>query len=180
MNELITKYLDKGFGSMNKNDFEVAIFNELLTGEYVNKSNCEISIDLKIPETKVKRLRYEAELRYGNNNDNKLKERLGEVLKNSHFHADGKKLIFVIDNQMLRSYLDSKLKAKGCFSDRSFNSDIVSVNAKDFMSLLKDLKMDDDVIVKANNESLKESLKKIAGKIIDYSVPTLLSLLTKI
>lgn len=30
MNELIKKYIERGFGSMNKNDFEVAVFNELL------------------------------------------------------------------------------------------------------------------------------------------------------
>ena len=66
LNEVISKYLEKGFGTMNKNDFEVWIFHYLLEHELQGKKNYEISIALKIPESKVKRLRYEAELKYSN------------------------------------------------------------------------------------------------------------------
>ena len=100
-------------------------------------------------------------------------------MKNANFKAEGKKLVFLIDNQMLRSYLDGKLKAKGCFSDRSFNSEIVSVSAKDFITLLKDdLRMSEDVIKKANNESLKEALKSIGKTIVDWSLSALSIILT--
>ena len=178
MDALIEKYIERGFGSMNKNDFEVAIFNEWMKSEGHRKSNYEISLALRIPETKVKRLKYEAELKYGNNQDEILKTRLEELLQNANFKAESKKLVFLIDNQMLRNYLDGKLKAKGCFSDRSFNSEIVSVNAKDFITLLKDdLRMSDDVIKKANNESLKEALKHIGSKIVDLSLSALISIL---
>lgn len=64
LNEVISKYIEKGFGSMNKNDFEVWIFHYLLEHELQGKKNYEISIGLKIPKSKVKRLRYEAELKY--------------------------------------------------------------------------------------------------------------------
>ena len=179
MNELIKKYIDQGFGSMNKNDFEVAIFNEWMKAEGQDKSNYEISLALRIPETKVKRLKYEAELKYCDNKDEILKTRLEKLLKNANFKAEGKKLVFLIDNQMLRSYLDGKLKAKGCFSDRSFNSEIVSVSAKDFITLLKDdLRMSEDVIKKANNESLKEALKSIGKTIVDWSLSALSIILT--
>lgn len=164
---------------MNKNDFEVAIFNEWMKTEGRDKSNYEISLNLRIPETKVKRLKYEAELRYGDNKDEILKSRLETLLQNANFKAEGKKLVFLIDNQMLRNYLDGKLKAKGCFSDRSFNSDIVSVNAKDFITLLKDdLKMSDDVIKKANNKSLEEALKGFGKTIVDWSLSALSIILT--
>ena len=76
MNELIKKYIDQGFGSMNKNDFEVAIFNEWMKAEGQDKSNYEISLALRIPETKVKRLKYEAELKYCDNKDEILKRDL--------------------------------------------------------------------------------------------------------
>ena len=61
MNELasaISKYLERGFGSMNKNDFEVWIFHYLLQNELNGKSNFDISVELRIPEQKVKRLKY--------------------------------------------------------------------------------------------------------------------------
>ena len=48
---------------MNKNDFEVFIFNEYR--KRGRKSNREMSLELKIPESKVKRLAYEADLKYG-------------------------------------------------------------------------------------------------------------------
>ena len=44
MQELIEKYLEHGFGSMNKNDFEVFIFNEIINSqEHKDKSNYELS-----------------------------------------------------------------------------------------------------------------------------------------
>ena len=106
MDALIEKYIERGFGSMNKNDFEVAIFNEWMKSEGHGKSNYEISLALRIPETKVKRLKYESELKYGDNKDEMLKTRLETLLQNANFKAEGKKLVFLIDNQMLRSYLD--------------------------------------------------------------------------
>ena len=75
-------YLERGFGTMNKNDFEVFIFNEIVKDpqgilEFSKKdkddkplkpSNYDLSILLKIPESKVKRLAYEADLKYGAEN----------------------------------------------------------------------------------------------------------------
>lgn len=66
---VINKYLTRGFGSMNKNEFEVWIFHYLLSNRFINENNYDISIQLRIPETKVKRLRYEAELKYGDPKD---------------------------------------------------------------------------------------------------------------
>ena len=150
MNELIDKYLKKGFGSMNKNDFEVAIFNELLNAGWTTKSNRTISLELRIPETKVKRLRYEAELKYGQNTEEIFKKSLEEVLAKAQFKADGKKLVFIVENQMLRGYLDGK-----------FN----------------DLFIDKDIIKKAKNKTLFEALKTIGKGVIDYSLTALLSVI---
>lgn len=163
MNDLIKRYLSRGFGSMNKNDFEVAIFNELLVSGWSEKSNRAISLELKIPETKVRRLRYEAELKYGKNTDDEFIKRLKEVLKTTKFKSEGKKLEFVLENLMLRNYLDGKLKEMGCFSDRSFNSEIVSINAKDFIELLNKLGFDKDMVRKSKNATLIDSLKDIVN-----------------
>lgn len=54
---VIQLYLKRGFGSMNKNDFEVWIFNEwrkLQDKKDKNLSDYAISKELKISETKVK------------------------------------------------------------------------------------------------------------------------------
>lgn len=64
INTVIDQYLARGFGTMNKNDFEVWIFHYLMQHRLQGKSNYDISVALKIPEQKVKRLRYESELKY--------------------------------------------------------------------------------------------------------------------
>ena len=65
LNQIIDRYLKRGFGSMNKNDFEVWIFYFLLHNQLKGMGNYDISLELRIPESKVKRLKYEAELKYG-------------------------------------------------------------------------------------------------------------------
>lgn len=61
--DVLQAYVERGFGSMNKNDFEVWIFSQLMDGELKGKSNYDISTLLRMPESKVKRLAYEALLK---------------------------------------------------------------------------------------------------------------------
>ncbi|MBO6050679.1 MAG: hypothetical protein J6P65_01710 [Bacteroidales bacterium] len=150
------EYLRKGFGSMNKNDFEVFIFNELLKEKYADKSDNAISRELKIPESKVKRLRYEAELVYGNSDY--YKEAFYSILHNRIYKSidESNKIQFSIKNKALRLYLDDMLEAHGSFADSSFNSDIVTITIPDLLLLLADFEGKDDLIEKIK-ESLKES-----------------------
>ena len=65
MEKILENYLKRGFGTMTKNDFEVAIFHYLLQdSQYADLSNYEMSRKLRIPESKVVRLRYEESLKY--------------------------------------------------------------------------------------------------------------------
>jgi hypothetical protein len=51
----LSDYLSRGFGSMNKNDLEVWVFNQLLQDpNKQNYSDYDFSIELRIPQTKVK------------------------------------------------------------------------------------------------------------------------------
>lgn len=53
----IELYIERGFGSMNKNDFEVFIFGQMLEmSRYKGKTNYELSLLLRVPESKIKRL----------------------------------------------------------------------------------------------------------------------------
>ena len=141
MNELdktIQQYLDRGFGSMNKNDFEVWIFNYLLHDRLKGKSNYYISIELKIPESKVKRLKYEAGLKYGDTKDKSIyASELEVLLSKAQLKKNGMCVQFVIEDIQLRKYLDSLLKQDGRFSDTSFNTEIVSIEADDLEFLMR-------------------------------------------
>ena len=140
ISSIIDQYLNRGFGSMNKNDFEVWIFHYLLNNRFIDYSNYDISIQLRIPETKVKRLRYEAELKYGEpQNEESYKKSLEKLLERSILKKDGIYIQFIIENIQLRKYLDSILKKGGRFTDSSFNSEIVTIDVDDYEYLVEEL-----------------------------------------
>ena len=140
--EIRNYVLERRFGSYTKNDFEVLIFQALLMGELKDKSNYEISRLLCIPESKVKRLKYEADLKHNHSKDynTEMFGRLNELLDNVKLkldkNPDNFKIQFVIEDPALRKFLDNKLKRDGSFSDSSFNSEIVSISPDDFLTII--------------------------------------------
>ena len=137
--DVIDEYLNRGFGSMTKNDFEVWIFHQLLQNQLKDKSNYEISRRLKIPESKVKRLRYEADLKFVDEKESeeRRKQELNRLLEKAVVKRSGTLIQFVVEDPALRKYLDYKLKQKNTFSDSSFNSEIVSISIDDYEILLE-------------------------------------------
>lgn len=136
----LDRYLQRGFGSMNKNDFEVLVFDLLreVNDHFPRKSNYQWSIELHIPETKVRKLSYEADLVYHDYDPEQLKRKFFDILdiNVSKFSSDGKKIQFVIEDKSLRTMLSADLKTLGYFADSSFNSEVVSVDLKAFSELL--------------------------------------------
>ena len=175
-NSFIQAYLDRGFGSMTKNDFEVMIFAELLQTSLLKKSNYEISIDLRIPESKVKRLRYEASLKYNILREDDYRLMFKEIAQNAIIKDE--KIILSIEDISLRKFINFKLKKNGKFSDTSFNSEIVVIRSKDFAELLKELyytqrelKQINDKIDKINESlSKKITFKDVISVFINASV----------
>ncbi|MDE7386625.1 MAG: hypothetical protein K2N28_05760 [Muribaculaceae bacterium] len=130
------------FGSMNKNDFEVLLFYALLESGNKGKRNFELSRILRIPESKVKRLRYEVDLKYAPILDadyrtEKLRQ-LNERLKNVVFKKAGNQIEFVVEDVALRRFIDNILKEKNSFSDSSFNNEIVRIGMKDLEIILRE------------------------------------------
>ncbi len=148
----IDEYLERGFGSMNKNDFEVRIFSQLLQTQCRDMSNYDISIYLKIPENKVKRLRYEAELRYTTYTETTYKELFFEAIKASRLNENY--VQFVVEDIAMKKYIEAKLKKAHIISDSSFNSEIVKLDIDDFVFLLKCFCDDNE------QKSIMEKLKK--------------------
>lgn len=125
---------------MNKNDFEVYIFNQIITDpNYAGKNDYELSIELAIPQTKVKRLRYESNLKYGRNNAEVYNQQFREVLMNAKPQAinNGKAVKFCMEDKGLYLYIDNLLKKDGRFGDRSFNSELMVISMEDLVYLLE-------------------------------------------
>lgn len=197
MKDLIKKYLDKGFGSMNKNAFEVFIFNEIMKNPYeileidseIKLSNYDISLKLKIPETKVKRLAYEADLVYGGKNrEAECRKKLLQAIEQVKFKCDKKentKVSFVIEEFSVRKYLEHKLKQKGTFIDFATNNEVVIVSIEDFSELIKDLfsKEEQEAICKnlqkASTANFKDVLTEILNSVAKKEVGNVIALSSK-
>lgn len=139
--EFLQIYLSKGFGLMNKSEMEILLYH-LLVKHKVLKNKCfDDSLDLEIPETKVRKLIYESELKYGikdsEKRDYEFRLRIGECLQNAYFDKAGTHVQFAVESQYLRNYIYAKLRDNHKHADSSFNKDIVSVNYDALATLIK-------------------------------------------
>ena len=154
--ESFLEYCTQHFGRLNKKDYELAVFHLLLQNELKDCSDFAISRRLKITEAKVKQLRYEVNLVI-EKNDSAYREELMQLMSiASYKFADGgKKIQFCVNDKMLRLFLNDQLNQIGSFADSSFNSNIVSVTAKDLLFLLGADKH--AATVKKINQSLRDN-----------------------
>ncbi len=170
------------FGSMNKNDYEVELMHLLLENDFAGKSDYFISTQLQIPVSKVKRLRYEADLKHPKGAED-YKQLFLQTLQTASFKEDGHLIQFAIHDKSLREYLSSQLEAAGSYYDTSFNSDIVKMTPADFLILITDMEgehglkmrvieslvMNKQPMDKKDKISLTGILKKMAGIILNIS-----------
>lgn len=164
LKDLLELYLKRGFGSMNKNDFEVFLFGKIIEfPNYKGKNNYDLSLALKIPETKIKRLRYESALRNNNYDEEHYKDSVRELLKNSQLRGEDNKILFQVEDVMLKLYISSILKKEGRMIDHSFNDEVLVIRIEDYEHLLKAVY--DEITV---NQELKKA-QKTFGKEITWA-----------
>lgn len=161
LTSIISQYIKRGFGSMTKNDFEVWIFNKWLSfDENRGKSDYAISRELRIPESKVKRLRYESSLVYSDReNDENLKNTFCNDLKKAKYKADSQKLYFLIPDKLVRQYVNDILEKDGRYMESSLTSSSVSIYINDFIYLIEELKLvDKELIIRKVKEESKSNV----------------------
>lgn len=158
--DAIKEYLHRGFGSMTKNDFEVWIFHQLINGELKGRTNREISIALRIPDTKVKRLRYEADLKWGSpDNDSAYHEALVTVINKARFVREKKQILLVIEDTALLKYLDAKMKNANVAWDKSFNTENIYIDFEQYETFCKEVLTEEynETIQFLNNKNFKDA-----------------------
>ena len=189
LSEAIENYLKRGFGSMNKNDFEVFIFNEIIKSpKHKGKSNYDLSCTLRIPETKVKRLRYEANLKYPLD-ENAIKATFKEYLEFAKMLPDNTRPIEIcIEDDTVRKYIISLLKKGHRFSDSSFNSEIMRMTVDDFSYILDNVCNDEEkerLLEKIKDNKLKKQftnaiislLGDVKQTIVDLTIQGLINII---
>jgi len=149
-NKFLNKFVENGFGSLPKRETEIYIMNLLLEdGQFVNENGDidfhEISLILKLSETKVRNLIYEVELKYRNNHN--FLEQLIELIEKQKYEVDGDKIKFSIQSPLLKQYFEYEIrKLPNSISDGSFSKNIVTISKDTFEKLLKSLYKNDKKI----------------------------------
>jgi alpha-D-ribose 1-methylphosphonate 5-triphosphate synthase subunit PhnH len=102
-------------------------------------SNQGVSERLRTPVAKVKKLRYEAALKFGCNVEEQAKGRLLAALAAATLEPQDEKICLVIEDLLARNWLQGQLKLHQQIFDVSFNTEIVKVSSKGLFLVLETL-----------------------------------------
>jgi len=139
VNDFLDEYLANGMGATSKPEIDILVMNLLMNyGSLGEKSNQDLSITLQATESKIKRLRYEARLKYPPDVDYVKREFL-YVLGRSQFNSEKGKIIFIVEDEYLRHAIQGRLKAKGMYADSSFNTEIIKLDKNSLESIIEEL-----------------------------------------
>jgi hypothetical protein len=139
-------YLSNGLGSAPKREIDILVMNLLMKyADLSRESNHYLSILLQLPESRVKRLRYEARLKYPPDTEYIQREFLF-VLANAQFEGlnrdeidiENVQIIFVMEDNYLRYAIQGRLKEKGMFADTSFNSEIIKIKCGSLVNVIEE------------------------------------------
>jgi hypothetical protein len=140
----LREYLADGMATMTKREIDILVMHLLMdTCGLANASNYDLSIKLKLSESRVKSLRYEARLKYPIS-DTYVQDQLLIVLHSAQFELDKNdqtnyekmKVSFVCEDVYLRHALQGILKSQGRFADTSFNTEIVRIEAESLLFVI--------------------------------------------
>ena len=148
-NNFIAKFLDNGFGAMTKRELEIYLLHLLLEdGQFKNEKGeidyHEMSLVLRISETKVRNLVYETELKYASNHD--FVHRLIKVIEKRHYEVIGDNIKFAIPSSLTKQYFEYEIRKLNGVSDGSFAKHIVTISRDTFEKLLINLYEDENQI----------------------------------
>ena len=138
-------------GSMSKSDIDSLVM--YLLEKYSHNggvplqgySNQTLSETLRAPVSKIKRLRYEAGLKYGGRAEDEAKRRFINCLSAAVIDLDSKKVVLVVEDALAKHWIQGQIKSHGLVFDNPFNSEIVRVSPEGLFVVLEAVLPDADV-----------------------------------
>ncbi len=140
--DFLDNYLRFGLGSMPKTEIDALVMHLLDrygldgSGPLGGYSNQTMSERLKTPVAKIKKLRYEAALKFGGRIEDQAIGRLLAALSRATLEPDGEKICLVIEDALAKNWLQGQLKIHQQIFDHSFNTEIVKVSANGLFQVL--------------------------------------------
>ncbi|KAB2887614.1 MAG: hypothetical protein F9K32_19320 [Desulfobulbaceae bacterium] len=139
----LENYLKFGLGSMPKSDTDALVMHLLDvygpngSGPLATLSNQTVSERLKTPVSKIKKLRYDAALKFGGRIEDQAMGRLLAALSKASLEPDGEKICLIIEDSLAKNWLQGQLKIHQHIFDHSFNTEIVKVYAAGLFQVLE-------------------------------------------
>lgn len=143
--EFLNHYLQLGLGSMPKADIDALVMHLLDqhgldgSGPLARLNNQTVSERLKTPVAKVKKLRYEAALKFGGRVEDQAAGRLLAALANASLEPQGDKICLIIEDTLAKNWLQGQLKIYQHIFDHPFSTEIVRVSADGLFQVLESL-----------------------------------------
>ena len=143
--EFLESYLKFGLGSMPKADVDALVMHLLDqhgfggSGPLAQLNNQTVSDRLKTPVVKVKKLRYEAALKFGGRVEDQAAGRLLAALANASLEPQGDKICLIIEDTLAKNWLQGQLKIYQHIFDHPFSTEIVRVSADGLFQVLESL-----------------------------------------
>lgn len=147
----LDNYLRFGLGSMPKSDIDALVMHLLDaygpngSGPLATLSNQTVSERLKTPVTKIKKLRYDAALKFGGRIEDQAMGRLLAALSKASLEPDGEKVCLIIEDSLAKNWLQGQLKIHQHIFDYSFNTEIVKVSSAGLFQVLETVFNNDEL-----------------------------------
>tara|TARA_R110001592_G_scaffold285804_1_gene554364 strand:+ start:469 stop:1095 length:627 start_codon:yes stop_codon:yes gene_type:complete len=141
--DFLENYLKFGLGSMPKSDIDALVMHLLDlygvdgSGSLAIYSNQTVSERLKTPVSKVKKMRYDAALKFGGRIEDQAMGRLLAALSKASLEPDGDKVLLIIEDSLAKNWLQGQLKIHQHIFDHSFNTEIVKVSVAGLFQVLE-------------------------------------------
>lgn len=163
----LERYLERGFGTLSKSEIDMLMMHLIMENSDLKyKPNHEISLDLKLSETKVKNLIHKAKLQFIDDHDDYVKAEFLALLHKSKLETEKSKVIMVIEDTFVKQGIQARLKSLGHFADNSFNAELVKISLNSFYELLRSFYSDDDIV--QFEDELNAALEKDAENKIEF------------
>ena len=140
--EFLDHYLRLGLGSLPKGDIDALVIALLDkygvkgSGPHTQMSNQALSEKLRTTVSRIKRLRYDAALKFGTNIEDEAKGRLLAAIGSATLENETSRICLIIEDSLAKNWLQGKLKDSKQIFDHSFNVEILRVPAEGLFQVL--------------------------------------------
>lgn len=165
--EFLEHYLRNGIGSISKSDTDSLVM--YLLDKYSHQggialqsfSNQVVSETLRAPLSKIKRLRYEAGLKYGGRAEDEAQRRFLVGLSKAAMEINQKtgepaEVTLIVKDMLAKNWIQGHIKENRLVFDNSFNTEIIKVEPEAFFSVLRTL------LNKAEVDAFEKDYKALA------------------